>query len=307
MYRSIELKTMTPIYLPSYSYSEETIEALIDTQLENRIDIPFAPLFKGYNELLRILKYGGVINEYSGVYIVKSIKRGAARSIYIDIDEYERASLLLKPTIIPYRGFTLHNPFRFTRDLYIDDTSLLYLPDKAIKYIPQVINKIITTITGYGLNLALFIDYDGFLTRFYSKPKPPPPWTWSYLVELLREVISRSDAERHGFMFCHKANLLLIESIASTPIDLVVLDPTIYDEEELRAIGRIGESEDIAIGIAINTSYIEHIRRILLRASVPMGHQLRYISLGCEIWRNALRYGLVSIVESIRALSSSIK
>lgn len=301
--RKIIVRTMNPLYLPFIQYSRKAVYNILDISIESGIDIPFAPLLRTPFDLLDgFVKYG-VLKKNNEHYNVLSVDKNLIREAPIIIPEYEESALILRRAGYPYRGFILPIPWYYIEVFHINGKPLICNPKIAIDLITTLMTRIITVITSYGLNLLIFIDIDDKLKSYFSKPRPNEPWTWSLLIELLRKVISRSDAEKYGFMFCSKPSLLLIESLSSLPVDFISLNPSWYTVDELYSLYKILKGYNVYLAYIIDPSeYLDKRISRIIELSGIFTNRLKYLSTDCKLIHIYNEQGFNGIIEYVKQL-----
>ena len=303
MPRKIIVRTMNPLYLPFIQYSRRAVNNILDVSIESGIDIPVAPLLRTpFNLLDGFVKYG-VLKKTNEHYSVLSMDKNLIREAPIIIPEYEESALILRRTGYPYRGFILPIPWYYIEVLHINGKPLISNPKIAIDLITTLMTRLITVITSYGLNFLIFIDIDDKLKSYFSKPRPNEPWTWSLLMELLRKIISRSDAEKYGFMFCSKPSLLLIESLSSLPIDFISLNLSWYTVDELYSLYKILKEYNVYLAYIIDPNvYLDKRISRFVELSRIFTNRLKYLSTSCKLILIYNELGFNGIIEYIKQL-----
>jgi len=294
---------MNPLYLPFIQYSRRAVNNILDVSIESGIDIPVAPLLRTpFNLLDGFVKYG-VLKKTNEHYSVLSMDKNLIREAPIIIPEYEESALILRRTGYPYRGFILPIPWYYIEVLHINGKPLISNPKIAIDLITTLMTRLITVITSYGLNFLIFIDIDDKLKSYFSKPRPNEPWTWSLLMELLRKIISRSDAEKYGFMFCSKPSLLLIESLSSLPIDFISLNLSWYTVDELYSLYKILKEYNVYLAYIIDPNvYLDKRISRFVELSRIFTNRLKYLSTSCKLILIYNELGFNGIIEYIKQL-----
>lgn len=301
--RNTIIKTMNPLYLPSIQYSKEIVHSIIDTAIISGIDIPFAPLFRTPLDLLGgFIKYG-VLERDKNHYNILSMDRNLIREASVIIPEYEEAALILRRTGYPYRGFILPVPWYYVDVFHFKNKPIIYIPETAIDFITTLMTRLITVITTYGLNLLIFIDIDDKLNKFFSRPRPSDPWTWSLFIEFMREVIRRGDAEKYGFIFYNKPSLLLIETLSSLPINFISLNPSWYTLHELHQLYRVLKEYGVYLACVIepDVDLDEEVSKLIKLLNI-FSDRLEYLSTDCNLIRIHSKLGLNGIIEYMKQL-----
>jgi len=299
---------MNPLYLPFIQYSRRAVNNILDVSIKSGIDIPVAPLLRTpFNLLDGFVKYG-VLKKTNEHYSVLSMDKNLIREAPIIIPEYEESALILRRTGYSYRGFILPIPWYYIEVLHINGKPLISNPKIAIDLITTLMTRLITVITSYGLNFLIFIDIDDKLKSYFSKPRPNEPWTWSLLMELLRKIISRSDAEKYGFMFCSKPSLLLIESLSSLPIDFISLNLSWYTVDELYSLYKILKEYNVYLAYIIDPNvYLDKRISRFVELSRIFTNRLKYLSTSCKLILIYNELGFNGITEYIKQLPTLVE
>jgi len=272
------------------------------------IDIPVAPLLRTPFDLLDgFVKYG-ILEKINEHYNVLSLDKNLIRETPIIVPEYEESALILRRTGYPYRGFILPIPWYYIDVLHINGKPLISNPKIAIDLITTLMTRLITVITSYGLNFLIFMDIDDKLRSYFSRPRPNEPWTWSLLIELLRKVINRGDAEKYGFMFCSKPSLLLIESLSSLPIDFISLNLSWYSVDELYSIYKILKEYNVHLACIIDPHECSDKRiNKFIELSRIFSNRIKYLSTSCNLVHVYRELGFSGIIEYIKQLSKLVE